>query len=43
MERCGEMNDCESVAAAMINGVSQHMAVNGSGRGRMEEAEGAWL
>lgn len=33
IERCGEMNECGSVAAAMINGGSEHMEANGNGRG----------
>lgn len=43
MERCGEMNGCGPVAAAMMNGGSEHMEVNGNGRGRLEKAEGERL
>lgn len=43
MERCGEMNGCGFLAAAMMNGGSEHMEVNGNGRGRLEKAEGERL
>lgn len=43
VERCGEINGCRSVAAAMMNGGSEHKEVNGNGPGRLEEAEGERL
>lgn len=37
------MNECGSVAVAMINGGGKHMEGNGHGRGRLENGRGEWL
>lgn len=37
------MNECRSVAVAMINGGSEHMDVKGNGRGQLENTKGEWL